>query len=81
MLWQGLRVRVLGRKFRRQHAIGDFVLDFYCAEAYLAVEVDGSVHEQQHEYHERRDQRLARHGIWVMRVSAREVWKDLAEVL
>jgi very-short-patch-repair endonuclease len=45
-LWETLRNRqLLGAKFRRQHAIGKFVLDFYCAEAQLVVEVDGPVHQ------------------------------------
>ncbi len=45
LLWSRLRARQLtGIKFRRQHPIGPYVLDFYCAEAHLAVEVDGSQH-------------------------------------
>ena len=44
-MWSRLRARQLtGIKFRRQHPIGPYVLDFYCAEAHLAVEVDGSQH-------------------------------------
>ena len=45
LLWSRLRARQLtGIKFRRQHPIGPYVLDSYCAEAHLAVEVDGSQH-------------------------------------
>lgn len=44
-LWRLLRSRALeGYKFRRQHGAGPYVLDFYCADAHLAVEVDGSQH-------------------------------------
>ena len=44
-LWRLLRSRQLeGYKFRRQHAVGPYILDFYCAESRLAVEVDGSQH-------------------------------------
>jgi very-short-patch-repair endonuclease len=44
-LWERLRARRLGGlKFRRQHPIGRFVVDFYCAELRLAVELDGGVH-------------------------------------
>lgn len=44
-LWRLLRSRALeGHKFRRQHGAGPYVLDFYCAEAQLAVEADGSQH-------------------------------------
>ncbi len=45
-LWSALRRKQLGgRKFRRQQAVGPFVLDFYCSEERLAVEVDGSIHD------------------------------------
>ena len=45
-LWQGLKSRQLqGRKFRRQHSVSRYVLDFYCPEERLAVELDGSVHD------------------------------------
>ena len=45
-LWSIVRDRRLdGYKFRRQHGIGRYILDFYCSKAKLAVEVDGSVHD------------------------------------
>jgi len=43
-LWTSLRQRPQGFKFRRQHPIGPYVLDFYCPMARLAIEVDGAVH-------------------------------------
>ena len=47
-LWRELRGRkLLGLKFRRQHALGRFVVDFYCREAKLVIEVDGEVHDGQ----------------------------------
>ena len=45
MLWQELRKRPSGFKFRRQHPAGVYVIDFFCAEAKLVIEVDGSVHD------------------------------------
>ena len=45
LLWRELRKRPLGLKFRRQHPAGNYVLDFYCAAARLAIEVDGSAHD------------------------------------
>ena len=46
MLWQKLRRKALcGKKFRRQHAIDRFIVDFYCASANLVVEVDGDIHQ------------------------------------
>ena len=44
-LWQHLRGRAFGGyKFRRQHVLGPYILDFYCPELHLAIEVDGSPH-------------------------------------
>ena len=46
LLWEHLRNRNLGGyKFRRQHPIGGYVLDFYCVEAKIGIELDGAVHQ------------------------------------
>src|SRR5690606_24230399 len=45
-LWQMLRRSQTGLRFRREHPVGPYVLDFYCASARLCVEVDGPVHEE-----------------------------------
>ncbi len=79
LLWQDLRHgRCDGLKFRRQHPIGPYILDFYCAEMRLAVEVDGAVHEQeaQTRHDVQRDGWLAERGIRVMRFAARDVLAD-----
>ena len=75
-LWVCLRgKRLAGLKFRRQHPIGPYILDFYCAAAKLAVEVDG----QSHEHPERiaRDVRrtawLREQGVRVIRLAAEDV--------
>ncbi len=44
MLWQELRNSKFGYKFRRQHSIGGYVVDFYCAKARLVIEIDGDSH-------------------------------------
>ncbi len=75
-IWSRLRGRRLGGwKFRRQHPVGGFVLDFYCVEARLAVELDGGGHamREQAAYDEERSQRLSRGGIRVLRF-----WDDQA---
>ncbi|MGE5382769.1 MAG: endonuclease domain-containing protein [Omnitrophica WOR_2 bacterium] len=47
LLWEALRSRkVNGMKFRRQHPIRSFIVDFYCHEAQLIIELDGSIHDQ-----------------------------------
>ena len=81
VLWQALRNRALGVRFRRQHPIQDYVLDFYCAEAKLAVEVDGAGHEEQRGYDSNRDQDLADWGIRTVRFEHAQVLGDLQEVL
>ena len=71
-LWSVLRSRSLaGYKFRRQHPIGGYILDFYCARRRLAVELDGGQHtdEDAIEYDRRRTQRLGGLGVRVLRFS------------
>ena len=78
-LWQVLRgSRVGALRFRRQHAIGSYILDFYCPEKRLAVEVDGEHHgSAEGRLHDRRrDVWLANQGIAVLRVLARDVMTD-----
>ena len=78
-----LRVRLRGRSvdkpiFRRQHTAGPFILDFYCAAARLAVEVDGEIHGHWRPplRDARKDGWLKRQGIEVLRISGREVMAD-----
>ena len=83
-LWAALRGRRLkGLRFRRQHPIGPYILDFYCDERRLAVEVDGQMHDQpdalRHDV--RRDEWLAAKGIRVHRIGASDVLGDLGTVL
>ncbi len=81
-LWVHLRRRALGGlKFRRQHPAGVYVLDFYCAEAMLAVEVDGESHEGRGEHDARRTRWLESQGIAVIRFSAESVRVNLGAVL
>jgi len=80
-LWQALRRRALGVKFRRQHPIGEFVLDFYCEEARLAVEIDGPVHAGQVGYDRWRDEQIGERKIRVLRVASGDVEADVRGVL
>lgn len=81
-LWERLRGRALhGLKFRREHPIDRFVLDFYCDEARLAVEVDGGHHEDRREADEERDQALLARGIRTVRIPARTVLEDIDTAL
>ena len=82
LLWAALRNRSLvGRKFRRQHPIGRFILDFYCHEVRLAVEVDGAIHEFQRQADSERHQILESMGIRFLRLPVALVEQDLAAAL
>jgi len=82
-LWDILRARPHGIKFRRQHPIGPFVLDFYCPAARIAIEVDGMAHDMgsNPERDARRDLWLCNQDIEVVRFTARDVLGNLEAVV
>lgn len=84
LLWKCLQGRKLGgRKFQRQHSIENFVVDFYCPEERLIIELDGQHHfspdGQAHDA--QRDQRLAELGYLVLRFENERLITDLPAVL
>jgi very-short-patch-repair endonuclease len=92
-LWSRLRRHRMGPKFRRQHTVGPYTLDFYCPAARLAVELDGGQHYegQQRVKDEARDAWLKEQGIRVIRYSDRDallettaieeaIWQALEEI-
>jgi len=83
LLWVKLRSRQPdGPRIRRQHALGPYVIDFFCAEARLAIEIDGAAHSMgdQPELDRKKTAYLESLGIEVLRISAREVLKDPGEI-
>jgi very-short-patch-repair endonuclease len=77
ILWQELRRGNLAKlRFPRQHPVGPYILDFYCSTARLAIEIDGTLHEQHSEHDEGRDRWLARQGIRVLRIAAADILND-----
>ena len=82
-VWHGVRNRQLGFKFRRQHPIGRFIADLYCAEARLVIEIDGDTHAapDQAAYDSTRTAWLEERGYRVLRFQARDVDNDLDAVL
>ncbi len=84
LLWQNLRSRKLsGFKFLRQHPIGGYVVDFYCHEAKIVIEVDGSIHDDAEisERDDRRVQFFEQIELTVVRFSNRDVLAQTSEVL
>ena len=82
LLWGRLRRKQLnGLKFRRQHPLGPFIADFYCAEYRLVVEIDGDVHKGQREYDIVRTEWFEAHGYRVIRFRNDDVIKDIETVL
>ncbi|MFD1788777.1 endonuclease domain-containing protein [Sphingomonas floccifaciens] len=83
LLWQALRRRPAGLKFRKQHPSGPFTVDFYCIDAKLVVEVDGEAHSRGNrpQYDEARDVWLAGFGLQTLRVPATDVLKDTDAVV
>src|SRR3546814_15029203 len=75
-LWQQLRLRPGGVKFRRQHPVGRFVADFYAPEGRVIVEVDGLAHDARVEHDADRDAWLTGKGFVMGRVGASDVLRD-----
>ncbi|HEY9771916.1 MAG TPA: endonuclease domain-containing protein [Coleofasciculaceae cyanobacterium] len=81
-LWSALRNKQLeGLRFRCQHPVGNFILDFYCAACKLVVEVDGEIHDQQIDYDRARTNKLAEYGYRVLRFSNEQVLNNLPQVI
>jgi very-short-patch-repair endonuclease len=82
-LWRHLRDRNLEYKFRRQHPIDSFIIDFYCAKAKLLIEVDGETHFQkaQIEYDQARTEHLERLGYKVIRFTNDDIRHNINIVI
>ena len=82
-LWKYLKAGQLhGRKFRRQHSIGNYILDFYCPSEKLAIELDGQVHLHSGaaEADKERDDTLKELGIKVLRFENKDIFQNLDAV-
>ena len=83
LLWQRLRNHSLKVRFRRQHPMGDFVLDFYCPQARLAIEVDGGIHDfpGQEEYDRFRQRLIEYHEVAFLRFTNADLQGQVPRVL
>ena len=83
-LWDVIKNKALsGRKFRRQHSIGNYIVDFYCAAEKLVIELDGADHfTPEGEYYDmKREEYLTSLGLKVIRFENEEIFENLSSVL
>jgi very-short-patch-repair endonuclease len=82
LLWSALKANLQGLRFRRQHGIGPYIVDFYCPAARLVIEVEGIAHDMgdRPQKDARRFAELEANGFHVMRIAASDVLKDPAAV-
>lgn len=82
LLWQRLRGKPNGLKFRRQHPIDPYVVDFFCADAKLIIEIDGAVHDSEsaQSYDHQRQKILESRGFYFVRISGAQVMSDVDSV-
>jgi len=83
LLWKSFRKSGVGAKFRRQHGVGPYVLDFYCPEHKLAIEIQGGVHQDvlRCAYDEDRQAWLEVQGIRVLSFDNRDLLESLEYVV
>lgn len=83
VLWGYLKTSPAGFKFRRQHPAGIYIVDFYCHELKLVIEVDGGIHEKMEikQHDENRERDLTDWGLRVVRFKNEEVEKQLEVVI
>ena len=81
LLWSKIRRKSFGYEFHRQVPIDEYIVDFYCHELRLAIEVDGSSHDSKYEYDLQRQRKLENLGVVFIRFQDVDVKKNLNDVL
>jgi len=81
LLWQEVRAKKLGVRFRRQQIIQGFIVDFYCHKAALVIEVDGDIHDLQQDEDGRREKALRELGLRIVRFGNDEVVRNVSAVV
>lgn len=81
ILWQHIKKRAFGVQFHRQVPMLYYIVDFYCHEIGLAIEIDGSSHDHKFLYDARRQGELEKEGVVFLRFTNEEVLKHLFSVL
>ncbi|OFZ73436.1 hypothetical protein A2701_03635 [Candidatus Amesbacteria bacterium RIFCSPHIGHO2_01_FULL_47_34] len=81
LLWKRIQRSQLGVKFRRQYSVGNYILDFYCPEKKLAIELDGSTHSDRWDLDEYRTRTVGELGVKVVRFWNEEVEGNIERVM
>lgn len=81
LLWEQLRKKQLGVRFKAQHPMGRYIVDFYCHQAGLVVEIDGPIHNYQKEEDQHRTDDMKKDGITLLRFKNEEVFENIEGVL
>jgi len=83
ILWNQLKGKKLGYRFRRQHPLGKYIFDFYCHRAKLVVEVDGEYHfsESQKSLDLEREKEIKSWGLTIVRIRDEEIMNNIEEVV
>jgi len=81
LLWSKIRRKSMGYEFHRQVPINEYIVDFYCHELMLVIEVDGSSHDNKYEYDLRRQRKLESLGVKFIRFDDSDVKRSINDVL
>ena len=81
ILWKNIKGKVTGYQFHRQVPIDEFIVDFYCHELMLAIEIDGYTHDYNFDYDEFRQKKLEGLGVAILRFNDEDLKKHLNDVL
>jgi very-short-patch-repair endonuclease len=81
ILWKEIKAKAMGVEFHRQVPIDEFIVDFYCHELRLVIEVDGNSHDFKYEYDQQRQMKLEDLGLTIVRFGDQEIKRDMFNVL
>jgi very-short-patch-repair endonuclease len=81
LLWKKIKGKALGIEFHRQVPIDEFIVDFYCHELRLAIEIDGCSHDEKFEYDLKRQEKLESLGVGFLRFNDMDVKRDMYKVI
>ncbi|WP_424656646.1 endonuclease domain-containing protein [Capnocytophaga granulosa] len=80
-LWKQIKGRSLGVLFNRQVPILEYIVDFYCPQLHLAIEVDGNIHDFKYIEDAKRQEAIEKYGITFLRFSNQSIENDITHVI